>query len=136
VLCQEAWSAEYVPVTGSPAVRTATLLSFPLAAVTLIPCDGSAPVAGCPVALFPGVIVTTGPAGDGLTGAEDAARGADEAAATCFAKPDPADPVQAVTVRASTAPAATAEIVLRTALIAAPSQPLPNPGYVSLNVCN
>ncbi len=67
MLCQEAWPAEYVPVTGSPAVLTVTLRSVPPAAVTVIPFDGSAFAAP-----FPGVIVTTGPAGDGLPDADAA----------------------------------------------------------------
>jgi hypothetical protein len=108
VLCQEAWPAEYVPVTGSPLVRTATLFSVPPAAVTVIPFDGSAPVAA-----FPGVIVTTGPAGEGFAEAEaecPAALPADcaDPLAPVFSTMVVVLPVQAVTV-ATSAPAATAE---------------------------
>lgn len=112
MLCHEARSAAYVPVTGSPAVVTATFCSVPPVAVTVIPCDGSAPAA-----LFPGVIVTTGPAGDGFANGDadaevdaDAApdRAGDAAAAGCNVAV-PGDPVQAVTVNASAAAAATAE---------------------------
>ena len=42
MLCQEARSAAYVPVTGSPRCVTATFFSVPPAAVTVIPFDGSA----------------------------------------------------------------------------------------------
>ena len=106
MLCQDAWSAPYEPVTGSPAVVTATFRSVPPAAVTAMPCAGSAPRA-----LFPGVIVTTGPVGVGFAeGDADAAPGAaDDAAATGCTEVVPEDPVQAVTVNASAAPAATAE---------------------------
>jgi hypothetical protein len=61
------------------------------------------------------VIVTAGPAGDGVAfgeavaGAEDAPWRADEVAASCFTGVVPEDPVQAAAVNASTAPAATAE---------------------------
>jgi hypothetical protein len=91
-------------------VLTATFFSVPPAAVTVIPGDGFAPLAP-----FPGVIVTTGPAGDGRAEAEEGAdlgtRFADDAV------PPPAaaagtvvpDPVQAATVSASAAPAVTAE---------------------------
>jgi len=105
VLCQEPRSAEYVPVTGSPLVLTATFFSVPPAAVTVIPVDGSAPPAP-----FPGVIVTTGPAGDGFAEGE-ADRPADCAGplAPDFSMPVVVLPVQAATVSASAAPAVKAE---------------------------
>jgi hypothetical protein len=94
-----------VPVTGTPAVVTATLFSVPPAAVTVIPFDGSAPPAP-----FPGVIVTTGPAGDGFPVGE-ADRPADCAAplAPDFSMAVVVLPVQAATVSASVAPAVKAE---------------------------
>jgi hypothetical protein len=110
------WSAEYVPATGSPAVLTLTLRSVPPAPVTVIPFDGSA------FAAFPGVIVTTGPAG-WVAGGEVGRRGvpgADalpDAEAGLDAEPMLAAPVvlpelvQAATVTVSAAPAATAESV-------------------------
>jgi hypothetical protein len=108
VLCQELWSAEYVPVTGAPAVLTPTLFSVPPAAVTVMPFEGSAALAP-----FPGVIRTTGPAGDGLA---DAAAWLAAAFPACAADPlAPACPmmvvvlpVQAATA-ATSAPAATAD---------------------------
>ena len=103
MLCQEARPAEYVPVTGSPLVRTATLLSVPPAAVTVIPFDGSAPAAP-----LPGVIVTTGPAGDGLAGADVFPAGCAAPLAPVFPKTVVVLPVQAVTA-ATSAAAATAE---------------------------
>jgi hypothetical protein len=107
VLCQDAWSAEYVPATGSPPVRTATFFSVPPAAVTVIPFDGSAPCAPSP-----GVIVTAGPAGDGFAAAEAEWPAAFPTGAA--APPAPVFwivvvlPVQAVTA-ATSAPAAIAE---------------------------
>jgi hypothetical protein len=65
VLRQEAWSAEYVPGTGSPPERTVTSCSVPPAAVTVIPFAGSAAFAP-----FPGVMVTAGPVGVGFAVAE------------------------------------------------------------------
>jgi hypothetical protein len=108
VLCQEARSAEYVPVTGSPLVLTATFFSVPPAAVTVIPLDGSAPLAP-----LPGVIVTTGPAGDGFAGAAAEWAGALPAGpaaplAPVFPMTVAVLPVQAVTA-ATSSPAATAE---------------------------
>ena len=111
MLCQAVWSAEYVPVTGSPAVLTLTLRSVPPAAVTVIPFDGSA------FAAFPGVIVTTGPAGEGLTDADAAPDALPDAGAALDDEPMLAAPVvlpelvQAAAVTASAAPAATAESV-------------------------
>ncbi len=49
MLCQAVWAAFSVPVTGSPAVVTVTLLSLPRAAVTVMPWPGCAfllPLAG------------------------------------------------------------------------------------------
>ena len=96
-------------MTGSPAVLTLTLRSVPPAAVTVIPFDGSASFEP-----FPGVIVTTGPAGGVADGdAPDALL--DEPALDD--EPMLAAPVvlpelvQAATVTASAAPAATAESV-------------------------
>ena len=104
MLCQEARPAEYVPVTGSPLVRTATFLSVPPAAVTVIPFDGSAPAAP-----LPGVIVTTGPAGDGLAaGGRVRPPGCAAPLAPVFPKTVVVLPVQAVTA-ATSAAAATAE---------------------------
>jgi hypothetical protein len=60
--------------------------------------------------VFAGVIVTTGPAGAGFAAgdADEPGRAGDAAAAGCNVVV-PEDPVQAVTVNASAAPAATAE---------------------------
>ena len=102
MLCQEARSAEYVPVTGSPAVVTLTPCSVPPAAVTVIPFDGSAPRVP-----FPGVIVTTGPAGDGFAAAEAWPLAAAPLAPD-FSMMVVLLPVQAVTA-ATSAPAAIAE---------------------------
>ena len=85
---------------------TATLFSVPPAAVTVIPFDGSAPLAP-----FPGVIVTTGPAGDGFAEAPAAARPPTRGPARrrlLDAVVVPL-PVQAATAAASAAPAARAE---------------------------
>jgi hypothetical protein len=79
-----------------------TLCSVPPAAVTVIPFDGSAPRAP-----FPGVIVTTGPAGDGFAVAEAWPPAADPLA-PAFSMMVVLLPVQAVTA-ATSAPAATAE---------------------------
>src|SRR6202012_3961567 len=97
-------------VTGSPAVLTLTLRSVPPVAVTVIPFDGSA------FAAFPGVIVTTGPVGEGLTDA-DAPDALPDAGAALDEEPMLAAPVllpelvQAAAVTASATPAATAESV-------------------------
>ena len=91
-------------MTGSPAVLTATLRSVPPAAVTVIPGDGLAPLAP-----LPGVIVTTGPAGDGRAeGAADRPAGPDPPAPV-YSMMVVVLPVQAATVSVSAAPAATAE---------------------------
>jgi hypothetical protein len=93
-----------VPATWSPAVVTSTLFSVPRAAVTVIPFDGSAALAP-----FPGVIVTAGPAGDGLAEAEawPPAAAADPLAPACPMMVVVL-PVQAASA-ATSAPAATAE---------------------------
>ncbi|HEY0804574.1 MAG TPA: hypothetical protein VGD84_05900 [Pseudonocardiaceae bacterium] len=86
---------------------TPTLRSVPPAAVTVIPFDGSAAFAP-----FPGVIRTTGPAGDGLADAAAWVAAAFPAAADPLAPACPMMvvvlPVQAATA-ATSAPAATAE---------------------------
>ena len=114
MLCQEARSAAYVPVTGAPEVVTATFFSVPRAAVTVIPWDGSVPVAP-----FPGVIVTTGPVGDGEAAADAPPAGAPADAVPPFAAACTVEvplPVQAVTAAASAAQAVRAQNV-RIALI-------------------
>ena len=93
-----------MPATGSPVVLTATFFSVPPAAVTVIPGDGFAPLAP-----FPGVIVTTGPAGDGFADAEAGPPAVAAAPlAPAFSMMVVLLPVQAVTA-ATSAPAATAE---------------------------
>jgi hypothetical protein len=83
-------------------VATLTLCSVPPAAVTVIPFDGLAPLAP-----FPGVIVTTGPAGDGFAVAEAWPLAA-APLAPAFSMMVVLLPVQAVAA-ATSAPAATAE---------------------------
>ena len=112
-----------VPVTGSPDVVTVTWASLPSGVLTVIPFDGSAPPA-----LAPGVIVTAGPAGDGLA----------DALAVPPCPVLPGDwvplapdrsmmvvvlPVHPVTASANAAPAATAEIAALIALMSAPFPP-------------
>ena len=120
VLCQEERSAANVPVTGSPEVVTVTWASLPSGELTVIPFDGSALLSP-----LPGPIATVGPAGDGLAEGETPAPVAEL----------PGDwvpdrwitvvvlPVHPVTVRASAAPAAKAEIPARIALMSAPFPP-------------
>jgi hypothetical protein len=82
-------------------VLTATFFSVPPAAVTVIPFDGSAPLAP-----FPGVIVTTGPVGEGEAARAPADAVPPFAAACTVVVPLP---VQAVTAAASAAQAARAQ---------------------------
>jgi hypothetical protein len=88
-------------------VFTATFFSVPPAAVTVIPFDGSAPLAP-----FPGVIVTTGPADEGEAVAEAPPARAPADAVPPFAAACTVEvplPVQAVTAAASAAQAARAQ---------------------------
>jgi hypothetical protein len=75
------------------------------------------------------VIVTTGPAGDGRAEGEADRPAGPDPPAPVFSMMVVVLPVQAATVSASAAPAATAGIVLQIALMSALLQPLPHHGH-------